>query len=160
MSSQARAWARVEGQCLGFRYSLTTVAITGIAAIMLHSSHPAALARWYTEHLGIALDEEEGAWHGEIIDSGSGSRTYFGVLPLKQSPAAVHHAFTITFRTGSLESTLQELQQRGVVIDRLEQSEFGRVAYLRDLDGNPIELWTESIPQPRNPQSGSSAEGL
>ena len=125
---------------------------------MLHSSHPAALARWYTEHLGIALDEEQGAWHGEIIDSASGSRTYFGVLPLEHPPAAAHRAFTITFRTGSLETTLQELQQRGVVIDRLEQSEFGRVAYLRDLDGNPIELWAESIPQ--RTRVDSSAEGL
>src|SRR5688572_17756130 len=123
------------------------MSITGIAAIMLHSSDPATLAHWYAEHLGIALHQEEGAWHGEIMDSATHTRTYFGILPLERPDAATSQAVTITFRSDSLEGTLATLTQHGVPIDRVEQSEFGRVAYLRDLDGNPIELWAESVPQ-------------
>jgi catechol 2,3-dioxygenase-like lactoylglutathione lyase family enzyme len=135
------------------------VSITGIAAIMLHSSNPAALAHWYSEHLGIPLEPEEGAWHGEILDSATRARTYFGVLPA-EAHGAVRPSITVTFRTGSFDSLVATLQQSGILIDRLERSEFGRVAYLRDLDGNPIELWAESIPQRAPAQSDVSAEGL
>lgn len=134
--------------------------IIGIAAIMLHSPDPAALARWYSGHLGIAMEPEEGAWHGEVLDPASRARTYFGILPLEQPQGTARRAFTITFRTDSLEAMLAALKQEGVIIDRLEKSEFGRVAYLRDLDGNPIELWAESVPQGSPPHSGFGTEGV
>lgn len=128
---------------------------------MLHSADPSALARWYTQHLGIVLEEEEGAWHGEIVDAATRSRTYFGILPVEPTEAGARQVFTITFRTDSLESTLAMLKQHSVAIDRLERSDFGRVAYLRDLDGNRIELWAESVPQrATRSQADSSFERL
>jgi predicted enzyme related to lactoylglutathione lyase len=50
--------------------------------------------------------------------------------------------FMINFRVDDLYALLDELKKEGVqVIDKTEESEFGKFGWIIDPDGTKIELW-------------------
>jgi catechol-2,3-dioxygenase len=49
----------------------------------------------------------------------------------------------INFRIADLGTALRELRAKGIQIERTVEESFGDFAYLRDPEGNLIELWME-----------------
>jgi len=51
----------------------------------------------------------------------------------------------VNFRVRDLDGMLVQLRAAGVDVDeRVEQMEYGRFAWARDLEGNRFELWEPS----------------
>ena len=50
-------------------------------------------------------------------------------------------AFMINYRVANLGEMLDRLRQSGVPVEKIEDHDYGRFAWLTDPEGNRIELW-------------------
>ncbi len=122
--------------------------VTGIGGVFLRSKDPKALTAWYAEHLGFTVSEYGGVtfeWSDEV-PAGTGSTTwstfpadtkYFG-----EAADAGPQAVMINYRVDDLDALLETLGAAGVWIDpKREDASYGKFAWIRDCDGNRVELW-------------------
>jgi len=114
--------------------------VHGIGAVMIFALEPAKLAQWYAEHLGIVthLDESDGNYYGSIENEKGSFR--FGIYPGKLR-AETERPIMVNYKVTSLEKIKDQLVSQGVGIERELEAHEARFLYLRDPEGNPIELW-------------------
>ncbi len=118
--------------------------VTGIGGVFLRSKDPKALAKWYAENLSITLSDFNGfafEWKDEV-PAGTGmtawstfpmDTAYFGDGP---------QTAMINYRVDDLDDLLESLAAAGVWIDpKREDYGYGRFAWIKDCDGNRLELW-------------------
>jgi predicted enzyme related to lactoylglutathione lyase len=106
----------------------------------MRSRDPAALAGWYTEHLGVDAmsgDQEAVWWQDEgptVWSPFPADTDYFG--PSGQG-------WMINFRVTDLDALLEGLRAKDVAVDeRVETIDgIGRFGWATDPDGNRFELW-------------------
>jgi predicted enzyme related to lactoylglutathione lyase len=122
--------------------------VTGIGGVFLRSKDPKATSAWYAEHLHVPLTDFGGvmfSWKDEVpADTGTtiwsafpANTQYFGPGG-EQGPQQV----MINYRVDDLDALLAELEGKGVWIDpKRDNSDYGRFAWIRDCDGNRVELW-------------------
>jgi glyoxylase I family protein len=117
--------------------------VLGIGGLFFRSRDPQSLARWYQEHLGVALtppDYDHQPWWQEA------GPTVFAPFPAHSrkfgNPA---QAWMVNFRVGNLDAMTAQLRQAGMAVEvDPEQYPNGRFATVHDPEGNPIELWEPS----------------
>lgn len=113
--------------------------VNGIGGVFFRASDPAALSKWYEDHLGIDILEE--VWtqaSGPTVFAPFAKGTdYFG-RPEQQ--------WMINFRVNDLDAMIGQLEARGIEVTTKAEwdSEVGRFARIHDPEGNPIELWEPS----------------
>jgi glyoxylase I family protein len=114
--------------------------VTGIGGLFFRARDPAALGRWYQEHLGVTLtptNYDELPWHQEagptVFAPFPEHTTYFG--DPKQT-------WMINFRVRNLDAMVAQLRAAAIAVT-IDPEEYpnGRFARLSDPDGNPIQLW-------------------
>ncbi len=118
--------------------------VTGIGGVFLRTKDPKAMAKWYSEHLGITLADFNGTafqWSDEV-PAGTGmtawsafpqDTSYFGDGP---------QTSMINYRVDDLDALLASLSAAGVWIDpKREAYAYGQFAWIKDCDGNRLELW-------------------
>lgn len=125
--------------------------VTGIGGIFFKSPDPAALGRWYRDHLGVEVESWGGAvfpWQ-EATDPARPRCTVWS--PFKEDTtyfAPSPGRFMINFRVDDLERMRAQLKALGdPVDDKVEESEQGRFGWVMDPDGTRIELW-QPAPEP------------
>lgn len=117
--------------------------VTGVGGVFLRSPDPKLLTAWYAEHLGFPVSDwgvmfqwKEADPQGDAMTIWSAFKAdteYFGEAP---------RDVMINYRVDDLEALLQQLEAAGVWIDPKRQDEgYGKFAWIRDCDGNRIELW-------------------
>lgn len=123
----------------------------GVGGIFFRAENPAALAAWYTEHLGIAVGEGGSlSFDGPeaagmtVFAPFPAATKYFGPsseatqAPERKSP----QQFMLDFRVDDLDALLAKLAAAGVAIDpKRDEADYGRFAWIWDPEGNRIELW-------------------
>jgi predicted enzyme related to lactoylglutathione lyase len=119
--------------------------VTGIGGIFFHAKDPVALRAWYQEHLGIDVQE----WGGTAFTwaDGAGNPTKgttvwsIGAAPGKQFAPSTS-TFMINYRVEDLAGLLQALRKEGCdVLEKTDDSEFGKFGWVMDPEGNKVELW-------------------
>lgn len=119
--------------------------VTGIGGIFFKSRDPQALGAWYRRHLGIDVQAWGGAvfhWKGEHNPQGQGSTTWSPFQADTDYFAPSSASFMVNFRVADLHALLAVLRAEGVtVMDKVEESEFGKFGWVLDPEGNKIELW-------------------
>lgn len=126
--------------------------VTGIGGIFFKVKDPVALREWYARHLGMRAAEWGGMsfrWRqrGEKVPEGYTVWSPFpaGSQYLKPS----RKDFMVNLRVEDLTALLKALRREGVrVLDRREDIENGKFAYVLDPDGTLLELWE---PNPEDP---------
>jgi predicted enzyme related to lactoylglutathione lyase len=119
--------------------------VTGIGGIFFKANDPGALRAWYQKHLGLDVQDWGGAafrWAdktgqpipGTTIWNVAGNESdYFA--PSKSS-------FMINYRVADLKSLLEALRAEGCnVLDKTDDSDYGKFGWVIDPEGNKIELW-------------------
>jgi predicted enzyme related to lactoylglutathione lyase len=118
--------------------------VTGIGGVFIRSKDPKALAAWYAEHLGIALEEYGSAtlsWKDEV-PAGTGMTTWSTFPKDTKYFGDGEQAVMINYRVDDLDALVAKLTAAGVWVDPNRQNEsYGRFAWIKDLDGNRLELW-------------------
>jgi predicted enzyme related to lactoylglutathione lyase len=117
--------------------------VTGIGGVFFKAQHPEQMAAWYREHLGVPVDGQhaEFAWR-EVDRPEQIQRTVWSLFPADtdyfgQSAGG----YMINYRVADLERMIEQLRAGGVAIERVEDYDYGRFAWITDPEGNRIELW-------------------
>ena len=119
--------------------------VTGIGGIFFKAKDPKKLTEWYEKHLGL---KEESRGQGVMlrwreVDNperiGMTVWTVFNDNSRYFDPSRA--PFMINYRVDDLDALLQTLRAEGVEIDRREDADYGRFAWIMDPEGNRIELW-------------------
>ena len=119
--------------------------VTGIGGIFIKSADPKRLRDWYRTHLGIEVEAWGGTafrWASPTNPDGQGTTTWsvFEAASNYFEPSAA--PFMVNYRVDKLHDLLAALRQEGCqVLDKVDESEFGKFGWAVDPDGNKIELW-------------------
>jgi catechol 2,3-dioxygenase-like lactoylglutathione lyase family enzyme len=119
--------------------------VVGIGGVFFKSKDPKALARWYTDVLGLEIAE----WGGAILpvrERGTAPKGAVQVWsPFKQDTdyfAPSTREFMIDFEVDDLDAMCARLKAKGVtILKRVDNDPNGRFAWIVDPDGTKIELW-------------------
>ena len=119
--------------------------VTGIGGIFFKAKDPKALGAWYKRHLGIDVQE----WGGASFDWSDGEGKPIGgttawCLASAQSVqfAPSTASFMVNYRVEDLITLVQVLRDEGCnVLEKVDDSEYGKFAWVIDPEGNKAELW-------------------
>ena len=120
-----------------------TEKVTGIGGIFLRVRDPERMSAWYREHLGICAEDghAEFAWR-EMERPDEVGRTVWSLFPADTDYFGPgRSAFMINYRVANLEKMLVQLRQSEVTVEKVEEHDYGRFAWITDPEGNRIELW-------------------
>lgn len=119
--------------------------VTGIGGIFFKAKDPKALAEWYRTHLGVNVEDWGGAafrWASPDNPAGVGTTVW---SPFKADTKYFEPSqapFMINYRVEDLHALLAALRSEGCnVVDKVEESEFGKFGWVIDPEGNKLELW-------------------
>lgn len=118
--------------------------VTGVGGIFFKAKDPKALAEWYRTHLGLNVEDWGGVAFQWATDNPGGVGTTIW-SPFKSDTdyfAPSTAPFMINFRVADLHALLAALRAEGCqVIDKVDESEFGKFGWVVDPEGNKLELW-------------------
>ena len=119
--------------------------VTGIGGIFFKAKDPKALQAWYKRHLGIDVQDWGGTEFTWTDADGKpvGGTTIWSIAPADASsfePSAA--PFMVNYRVADLTALLKVLREEGCnVLDKFDDSEFGKFGWVIDPEGNKVELW-------------------
>ncbi len=119
--------------------------VTGLGGFFFKSQDPNRLYKWYQQHLGINREPDgSGAmfhWR-EAEDPTKTGLTVWSIFPHDTKYFEPSQApFMMNFRVENLQELLQALREEGVQVDKVEEYDYGKFAWITDPEGNRIELW-------------------
>jgi predicted enzyme related to lactoylglutathione lyase len=118
--------------------------VTGIGGIFFKAKDAPALRAWYRRHLGIDVQDWGGTaftWTDADGNPTAGT-TVWSIAPEDGGQFAAGNAFMVNYRVEDLHALIAALQAEGCnVVDRTEDSEFGKFGWVIDPEGNKVELW-------------------
>jgi predicted enzyme related to lactoylglutathione lyase len=119
--------------------------VTGIGGIFFKARDPVALREWYRRHLGIDVQDWGGApfsW-SDADGKPTGGTTIWSVGTADgETFAPSTAAFMINYRVADLHALLATLRAEGcTVLEKVEESAFGKFGWAIDPEGNKVELW-------------------
>jgi glyoxylase I family protein len=122
--------------------------IIGLSAIVLFSEDPDELARWYSTYFNLRMEKTEEYYHAAVPVAEPGKPMgsvfiHLGIVPAKTRLAGIDRPTMMNFKVADLEQSLAELAAHGIRPEERMQLGYGAFAYLKDPEGNPIELWQE-----------------
>jgi predicted enzyme related to lactoylglutathione lyase len=120
--------------------------VTGIGGIFFKANDPSKLHEWYEKHLGLKREGDSGPvmlhWR-EAEDPEKRGMTVWSLFKKDSKyfdPS--QSSFMINYCVENLDALLDLLREEGVEIDpKLEDTEYGKFAWIMDPEGNRIELW-------------------
>ena len=119
--------------------------VTGIGGIFFKARDPVALRAWYQRHLGIDVLPWGGAVFAWVDEAGKPTP---GMTVWSIGEATTDHyapsqsSFMINYRVQDLAALLKALREEGCnVLDKTDDSEYGKFGWVMDPEGNKVELW-------------------
>lgn len=118
--------------------------VLGVGGIFFKSTNPDNIKEWYKDNFGFLTDDYGTMFEAKDPDDPernlylqwapfSGDTEYFA--PSKKE-------FMINYIVEGIESLVSSLREKGVVIlDEIEEYEYGKFVHVLDPENNKIELW-------------------
>ena len=103
--------------------------VTGIGGIFFKAKDAPSLQAWYKRHLGIDVQ----TWGGAAF-------TWADTEGKPFAPSAA--SFMVNYRVEDLHALVKALKEEGCnVLEKIDESEYGKFAWVIDPEGNKVELW-------------------
>lgn len=133
--------------------------IDGVGGAFVFSEDPQRLAAWYGDYLGMVFEgsAEFGAYYQVFwgLDPAEPTRrldTTFSIMRARQSvsqpapdvePKSMYgdQPFMVNLRSRDLDALVAHLEAKGVRILGRQNEPYGKFAWVRDADGNRVELY-------------------
>jgi predicted enzyme related to lactoylglutathione lyase len=119
--------------------------VTGIGGIFFKAKDAKVLQAWYKRHLGIDVQDWGGTaflW-ADADGKPAGGSTIWSIFSAAGDTFAPSAApFMVNYRVADLSALLTALREEGCnVLDKFDDSEFGKFGWVIDPEGNKVELW-------------------
>lgn len=119
--------------------------VTGIGGIFFKAKDPVALRAWYKAHLGIDVQDWGGAvfpWTDAEGKPSAGTTVWNVTASASDYFAPSASSFMVNYRVADLHGLVTILRAEGCnVLDKVEESDYGKFAWVIDPEGNKVELW-------------------
>ena len=115
--------------------------VIGIGGIFFKARDPKALQAWYRDHLGVPVQPWGGAkFEGKDDPEGTTAWSVFPETTKYLEPSQA--SFMVNYRVADLVGLLAKLRAEGCqVMEKMDESEFGKFGWVMDPEGNKVELW-------------------
>ena len=124
------------------------IGVEGIGGVFIYANDAKALSNWYAHHFGMRIETyEDGKVYGtefkyrRLSDSSKVDSTVFSISQAKTPLPAERRECVVNYRVRDLTGFLEQLKAEGVAIEKTEDFDYGRFAWIRDPEGNRIELY-------------------
>jgi predicted enzyme related to lactoylglutathione lyase len=124
------------------------ISVDGIGGVFIHANDAKTLSNWYAHHFGLKLETyEEGKVYGtefkyrRLSDSSKVDSTVFSISQSKTTLPPERRECTINYRLQDLNAFLEQLKADGIVVEKTEDFDYGKFAWIKDPEGNRIELY-------------------
>ena len=124
------------------------VSVDGIGGVFINANDAKALSNWYAHHFGLRLETyEEGKVYGtefkyrRLSDSSNVDATVFSISQSKVTLPSDRRECVINYRIRDLAAFIEQLKADGIEIEKTEDFDYGRFAWIKDPEGNRIELY-------------------
>lgn len=116
--------------------------VSGLGGVFFKSDDPDRLAQWYAKHLELDIDPSyrfsEFKWRER--ESDAEGTTVWSIFDGESS--YFEGKAMINYRVADLRTLLATLADEGVEqVGEIQEESYGLFAWIRDADGNRIELW-------------------
>jgi predicted enzyme related to lactoylglutathione lyase len=122
----------------------TTPKVTGVGGIFFRSKNPKEIKEWYGKNLGLAINDYGSSFEFRNANK-PGEINYLQWSPFNEETDYFNPSekqFMINYRVQNLEGLIKKLKENGVIIlDEIEEYDYGKFAHILDPEGNKIELW-------------------
>ena len=119
--------------------------VTGIGGIFFKAKDAVALQAWYKRHLGIDVQDWGGTAFNWADSDGkpTGGTTVWCIGSDSGEQFGPNNApFMVNYRVEDLDVLVALLKTEGCnVLNKNEDSELGKFAWVIDPEGNKVELW-------------------
>jgi predicted enzyme related to lactoylglutathione lyase len=128
--------------------------VDGIGGAFLFTNDVKRLATWYRDCLGIIPQGEDAecksvyaAFEYRDLAKPELKRTIaWSIMPTKENIKDAPRTGKINYTVNSMSETLAHLKSKGVAIEKSEEYPgMGTFAWLKDPDGNSVELWEPPV---------------
>jgi predicted enzyme related to lactoylglutathione lyase len=118
--------------------------VTGIGGIFFKCKDPKAINEWYKTHLGFDTSPYGTSFEWrQMEDSTKKGLTQWS--PFAENTKYFEPStkdFMINYRVENLEALVEQLKNEGVtIVDKIEDSEYGKFVHIIDIEGNKVQLW-------------------
>jgi catechol 2,3-dioxygenase-like lactoylglutathione lyase family enzyme len=131
--------------------STTKAKVTGVGGVFIYANDAKALSDWYADRLGIATVYQESEDNycaffaaRDLDEPETEVITVFAIFQSRHALGTERHEFRVNYRVSDRDGMLAQLREKDVKIERVEDSPYGRFAWIRDPEGNRIELYQPS----------------
>jgi len=119
--------------------------VTGIGGIFFKAKDAPSLRAWYKRHLGIDVQ----VWGGAAFNwTNAEGKPVAGTTVWLIDPQESNHfapssaSFMVNYRVEDLHALVKALKEEGCnVLEKIDESEYGKFAWVIDPEGNKVELW-------------------
>ncbi len=114
--------------------------VEGIGGVFFRAKDPKALAKWYSQHLGVSPVPD--SYDVEPWSQKSGPTVFAPFEEKTEYFGSQDKNWMINFRVKNLELIVKQLEASGIDV-KVDPEDYpnGRFARLHDPEGNPVELW-------------------
>jgi predicted enzyme related to lactoylglutathione lyase len=118
--------------------------VTGIGGIFFKCKDPKTVNEWYKTYLGFDTSPYGTSFEWlQIDDSTKKGLTQW--TPFAESTKYFEPStkdFMINYRVANIEALVEQLKNEGVsIVDKIEDSDYGKFVHILDIEGNKIQLW-------------------
>ncbi len=118
--------------------------VTGLGGVFFKCKDKENMLNWYCTHLGIEAEDWGAVFQlDQTLKLHPGAYNVWSLAKVESKyfePS--QSSFMINYTVDHLHELLAQLKAAGVtVIDKTEESEFGKFGWVLDPEGNKIELW-------------------
>ena len=124
------------------------ISVDGIGGVFIQATDAKALSNWYAHHFGLKLETyEDGKVYGtefkyrRLSDSSKLDSTVFSITQSKATLPSERNQAVINYRVRDLAGFLEQLKGESIEIEKTEDFDYGRFAWIKDPEGNRIELY-------------------
>jgi predicted enzyme related to lactoylglutathione lyase len=124
------------------------ISVDGIGGVFIYANDAKTLSKWYAHHFGLRLETyEDGKVYGtefkyrRLGDSSKVDSTVFSISQSKVDLPAERRECVINYRVRDLLAFLTQLKADGIEIEKTEDFDYGKFAWIKDPEGNRIELY-------------------
>ena len=118
--------------------------VTGIGGVFFKTKDPKAVNEWYKTHLGFETTPYGTSfeWRQAEDPAKKGLTQWNPFAETTKYFEPSKKEFMINYRVDNLEALVVQLEKEGVtIVDKIEDTDYGKFVHILDLEGNKLELW-------------------